>query len=379
MGILLLIISGWALLLPPRFPYTAQSIVNCRVVTLKAEQAGEISGLPGERRRQVRAGETVAVVQRDLRALQRRVEERQLARDKLQAQLAELDRMVRAGETRAAETRQAERSLWAQKEEATKEKMRILSESVAEARAAEKRIEPLFKDGIVTAAQLAVARTQTIDAEQNLITAQNELLQVRQTLNGLAAGGEGDAVNGDSSRQLEGWRVQRSELTARLEEADLLLSRATEDLHADRTDQVKSPVAGFVWRSLVVNGEHIEEGQAVIQIAAADAPFVDAYFSRHFLGLIEPGQPALVWMMSNRRKVEGRVVNVELSGRDPVGANPFGAVDPEAAMVHVTVEMPTGRLAPTEVGSGVKVLVTPKAPSWWDQLQIKLNFFLREG
>jgi multidrug resistance efflux pump len=388
-AVTLITVSLWALLLPPLFPYSVHAVVNTKVVTIKAVEAGRIERLTAERLAQVTSGQEIARVARDEARLFRDRQEADFTRQKLQVRLESLDAAIRA-ETERLDAARAEQSrtrsgldrLQAQARENTVEKVRLRREELAEKRAIEERVSPLFKEGIVTAAQWSRTRSETLDAERALREAEAELAAVAE---GLSAGADParEAIEGHAARilglerEVTGLNLQRIDLAAQLAEIDARV----EALARRQTDSpayaLTTPINGLVWRRLAVDGEIVAEGQAVVEVADRSALFVEAYFRRDFLNSITVGDRANVYLVGGARHVSGRVAEVqaqERANREPDIIN-TAPLDP--SMLRVRVELDPGSVEQIQLGALAKVLITSGRPGFVERGLLRLSLLLR--
>lgn len=388
-AVTLISVSLWALLLPPLFPYSAHAVVNTKVVTIKAKEPGRIESLPAARLAVVKSGEEIARVGRDEETLQRRRQDAEFTRQKLQVQLDSLDAAIKVEATRLAAARaDQEKSreglgrLQAQARENTTDKVRLRKEELAEKRAAEARVAPLFKEGIVTAAQWSRTRGETLDAERNLREAESELAVMAE---GLASNADParDAIEGLATRtlglerQVSGLNLQRIELSSQIAELDGRIAASSSRLADGKAYPLVTPINGLVWRQFVVPGEVLVEGQPIVEIADSASFFVESYFRRDFLNSITVGDRANIYLVGGGKYVGGRVVEVqaqERANREPDIIN-TAPLDP--SMLRVRIELDAGQAANVQLGSLAKVLITSGHAGVFERTMLSLSLLLR--
>lgn len=385
----LIAVSLWALLLPPLFPYSVHAVVNTKVVTIKALESGRIESLSAPRLSDVESGREIARVARDEARLFRERQEADFTRQKLQVRLESLDAAIRV-ERERLDTARAEQSrtrsgldrLQAQARENTVEKVRLRREELAEKRAIEERVSPLFKEGIVTAAQWSRTRGETLDAERALREAEAELAAVAE---GLSSGADParEAIEGHAARilglerEVTGLNLQRIDLAAQVAELDARVEALARRQTDSPAYSLVTPINGLVWRRLAVDGEIVVEGQPVAEIADRSALFVEAYFRRDFLNSITVGDRANVYLVGGSRHVSGRVAEVqaqERANREPDIIN-TAPLDP--SMLRVRIELDPGSTESIQLGALAKVLITSGRPGLMERGLLRLSLLLR--
>lgn len=388
-AITLIGVSLWALLLPPLFPYSAHAVVNTKVVTIKAKEPGRIESLPAARLAAVKSGEEIVRVSRDEETLQRRRQDAEFTRQKLQVRLDSLDAAIKV-ETNRLNAARAEQEksreglgrLQAQARENTTEKVRLRKEELAEKRAAEARVAPLFKEGIVTAAQWSRTHGETLDAERSLREAESEMAVLSE---GLASNADParEAIEGLATRTLglerevSGLNLQRIDLTSQISELDARIAATSSRLSAGTSYPLVTPINGLVWRQFVVPGEVLVEGQPIVEIADGASFFVEAYFRRDFLNSITVGDRANIYLVGGGKYVGGRVVEVqaqERANREPDIIN-TAPLDP--SMLRIRIELDAGEAANVQLGSLAKVLITSGRAGVFERTMLSLSLLLR--
>lgn len=387
-------ISLWALLLPPLFPYSTHAIVNTKVVTIRARDQGSIDQPPPAQATLLKAGDRVATVTRDLAKIKRELQEREFSRQKLKEQLDSLDKSIAAREQRLRDaelemnaTRASAAQVAEQAHKAAVEKVRLYRSGLEEKKANEKRIAPLFAEGIVTAAQWSATREQTIEAEKNLVTAEAELIRLASRLENFRRGGGAGQVEdamenllarvGAYEQELSALRIQRIELSAKLGEVENRIAAAKAFSDVERTYDLTTPIDGVVWRRQFVQGETLAEGQSVVDMADARALFIEAFFRRDFMNSIAVGDRASVYLIGQSRYVEGRIADIQVQERTTKDPNIINTISVDASMLRVTIEVAPGALAPENIGQLAKVLVSSGKGGLPERGMIWLSFILR--
>lgn len=382
-------VSLWALLLPPLFPYSAHAVVNTKVVTLKAKEPGRIDSIPAARLSAVKSGQEIARISQDEELLQRRRQDAEFTRQKLKVRLDSLDAAIKVETDRLAaakaeqdKSRDGLARLQAQTRENTVEKVRLRKEELAERRASEARVAPLFKEGIVTAAQWSRTRGETLDAERSLREAEAELAALSEGLAGSSDPAR-EAIEGFATRtlglerEISGLNLQRIDLASQIAELDGRIAAATNQQATKTATALTTPITGVVWRQFAVSGETLVEGQPVAEIADSSALFVEAYFRRDFLNSITVGDRANIYLVGGGNYVGGHVVEVqaqERANREPDIIN-TAPLDP--SMLRVRIELDPGQAERVQLGSLAKVLITSGRPGLFERMMLRLSLLLR--
>ncbi len=378
----LIALSLWALLLPPLFPYSTHAIVNTKVVTIRAAGDGQITGLPPLRHKVLEAGAVVGRVTRDPVKIQRELAQKELHRDKLQERLTNLEREIGGMQSGLEQLRASAMRGLAQTQKAIEEKARISRDELREKKARQAGIEPLFRDGIVTAAQWSETRQATLEAERNLAEVEAALADI-ESRQEMAAHGIGfgremvETGKNGFERELSELRIQKMDLAAEIREIEqqIILDKSYGD--TNNAYQLSTPIRGLVWRRQVVEGESLSEGQPVVDVADAQTLFVDAYFGRDFMNSIAIGDRASVYLLAESRFIEGRVVDIQVQERTDRDVNTINTMPLDVSMLRVRIEMPVGKLQAENIGQLAKVLTSGGGGGWAERLLLWLSLVLR--
>jgi len=378
-AVALIAVSLWALLLPPLFPFSSHAIVNTKIVTLRARDEGRIGHLAEVKSAALKAGDRVASVTRDLSGIQRTLQKQEFARQKLKEQLDSLDRTIAGQEEALARARAGDRRMLEQSYKDAREKVRIYGENLAEKKAAQARVAPLFADGIITSAQWSDVRGRTIEAEKNLMAAQSDLTRIQASRDGAGGPSQDEAAAaGRDGQSLSSLRLRRIELKADLDEAEHQIAAEKTYRDSDRSYDITTPIDGVVWRSQVVNGENVAEGDPVADVADAHAIFVEAYFRRDFMNSISVGDEASVYLIGESRFVTGRVTDIQVQERTASAPDIIDTVPLDSAMLRVSLAVSSGAgLTTDNVGQLAKVLVSGSRPGWARRGLVWLSLYLR--
>jgi multidrug resistance efflux pump len=388
-AITLIGVSLWALLLPPLFPYSAHAVVNTKVVTVKAKEPGRIESLPAARLAVVKNGDEIVRIARDEETLQRRRQDAEFTRQKIQVRLDSLDAAIKVEMTRlAAAKAEQEKSreglgrLQVQARENTTDKVRLRKEELDEKRAAEARVAPLFKEGIVTAAQWSRTRGETLDAERSLREAESELAVLSEGLSSNADPAR-DAIEGLATRtlglerEISGLNLQRIDLTSQISELDARIAATSSRLSEGTAYPLVTPINGIIWRQFVVPGETLVEGQPIVEIADGASLFVEAYFRRDFLNSITVGDRANIYLIGGGKYVGGHVAEVQVQERANREPDIINTAPLDPSMLRIRIELDPGEAANVQLGSLAKVLITSGRAGVFERTMLGLSLLLR--
>lgn len=370
----LIFISLWALLLPPLFPYSTHAIVNAKAVTIRTRDEGQVSNLPETRAALLKAGDRVATVKRDLVKIQRDLEKRQFTQLKLKEEIESLGKAIDSRKKKLQETQAevATERLSAIREmelmyKGAAEKVRIYMEEAAEKRAGQKRVAPLFSDGIVTAAQWSETRQQTIEAEKNLSMAESERALCEVRLERMRASKEvpGKGFNEAAlkrcdtlEQQISNLQIQRIELSAELGSVENQIALVKSYENSDLSYDLTTPIDGMIWRHHVVNGENLGSAESVVEMADTHSLFIEAHLNRNFINSIAIGDKATVYLLAQSRFIEGRVTDIQVQERTVQNANIINTLETDATVLRVNIAVEPGTLKPGNIGQLAKVVLS---------------------
>lgn len=393
LAVCLISVSLWALLLPPAFPYSTHAVVNAKAVAIRAGERGHIAFEPTTRSTILQAGDCLASVTRDLAKEQRKLEEQNFTKLKLEGQLESLDEAIESlqqklqttkgnvEEKRLSSDRNLKISMMA-----AEEKVKIYAADLAEKIADQKRVEPLFEDGIVTAAQWSEVRQQKIESEKLLKAAEVELSGFKARLEDLKSGtsrlSDGDLAR--ATAKLESYEqeasdlgLQRAELRTELDEITKQIESARRYSKEDKTYELTTPIKGVVWHRRAVDGEPLVEGQVVAEVADVGSLFVEAYFRQDFLNQIEIGDHATIYLVGETRFIDGKVVDIQVQESTAREEKLINTVKLDISLLNVKIEAINGNFEPKDLGQLAKVLVSSGHPSWIERFRIWSSLILR--
>lgn len=386
-------LSLWALFLPPVFPYSSHAVVNAKLVTIKAGDPGRISNLPASGTTLVEAKGRIALVTRDLLKIQRDLEQSQFARLKLQEQMQSLDRLIETREkslaeakSSAASTREGAMKASERNLNAARGRARLAKEALAEKRAGEARVAPLYKDGIVTSAQWSETRQQTIEAERMMTSAQLELASEEARLSVFHEGPGGqvaEEIEGVTERidtiemEMGKLRIQRLDLQAELGAVENKIAAANSHHESDLTYELTTPLKGIIWRRHVVNGENLREGQAVVDVADTSTVFIEAFFRQDFMNNIAVGDKATIQLIPEAHILPGRVVDIQVQDSSTKSPNIINTTPMDTWMLRVVIEADAAALGTENIGKMAKVLISKPDAGLAEKSLLMLTLGLR--
>ncbi len=275
-----------------RFPRTDDAFVRANTIGIAPHVGGPIVQLEVVDNQRVEQGSLLFVV--DPRPFQSMV-------DKAKAKL-ELTNLEIRGYEHAVEAAAA-----------------LLEQRIAEAAYAKQyvgRIKPLLDRKFVTPNDVFEAKSRAAAAEAKVQEARFELSRAQNELG-----------------QLGDINARRRAAEAELYDAELDLSYA----------YVRAPFDGWVTNLNIAVGEYANQGQQVFALVDDRQWYVMANFREDFLGAIEPGMEAEVYLMSYpRRKFRGRVQGIgwALYQKDGATVGVLPAVEPTLNWVRLAQRFP---------------------------------------
>ena len=388
---LLIIVSLWALLLPPIFPYSTHALINTKVVSIRAPEAGHLTSTLSPRLTEVGYGNELAKLIRDPEAIRRQAREVRMARDTLAAQLSSLETIIDAQGKRLEETRaefdatlETNRLLRSRSQGDAEERLRSLAEELAERRAIEAKVAPLYEEGIVTFAQWSRTRSETLQAERAYQEATIALTAYDEAHGSLSMSEPArEALDRLVSRSLsqeqeiERLNLRRLDLVSRIEEEEARLKALKSDEERASFISLSTPIDGIVWRTHAVPGERLSSDQLVAEIAHRESLFVEAYFRRDFMNAISVGNRASIFLVGQRRFVSGQVVDVQAQERTSREPDLIQMAPLDTGMLRVVIAPDSGSIEPYQLGSLAKVLITSENPGPVERGALWLSLILR--
>ncbi len=388
-------LSLWALFLPPMFPASMRSLVNARGVSIQAQDAGRIEEIPFFEGNEVDPGAVVARVGRNQRQVQRELDDLEFLRRKLQTQIAHLDEALalrRADldqRSKELEMLQAEFLASMRSRQANAQAtLDIAAREHEVRRTSAERLQPLYEDGIITAAQWQQAQEQLVEASRVLHSAQSEAERLGRGIAQAGAGvGVGDSPVGESIQraidnhrlEIQKQEMQRIELQIQHQSAEHQIAVARDYLQAGHFYEVASPVEGVVWQRLALNGQSVMPGDEILRIADGSTLFVEAYFGRHFIDSIAVGDHAHIYLIGAGRFVHGTVRQIQSQEQGAAEHNIIRSLPPDASMLKVLIEVRPDSLGVDEIGQLAKVMISRARPGLLKRGMVWLSFALRSA
>lgn len=389
----LILVSLWALLLPPQFPASVRSLVNARGLRIKARLDGVVTEVAGGSRKAIAPGDILARVTQEPRETRRRLKDLAFALESLRARLDHVEATLALRQSALAAT---QKELASVTDAAVVDLRRALVTAQADLKASteehqvkradEERLAQLLSEGVVTHAQWAAGRDQTLSAKRRLQAAEDRLAAIQTDLKNCIGGVPTRSIPGLELLSAERLRYEQEvqELQAQKLEAQLQfpgLHHQVGELEAtlqdDHSQVIKSQVRGVVWRQLVLEGQDVQAGQELLQVADGASLFVEAFFDRQFLDRLSVGDRAHVYLISEDRYVEGAVVDIQAQEQDVGRENIIQSVGPDATMLRVLIEFEPGVLEVRSIGYLAKVMISSAAPGLAERVMIWLSFMLK--
>ncbi len=249
------------------------------LLTLTAAMSGRIQRMMVREDQSVRAGQLLVVIANERSSLAG--ETGQVVLTQMRTQRARLDDEIaqaqRLGQAQTDSLQQ--RSALLQAQIAALRQRRVLAQQQAQqSDELLRRIAPLGAKGFVSAFEIARQRSQALDAQTQVKTADQQLLELRVQL----------AAARDQRQQLPiTLASQRSVLERQRDGLDQAIAQA----EAERASVLRAPRDGRITSVLAVVGQPVAAGQAMLALAPAGAPLeADLLLPSAAVGFVQPGQ-----------------------------------------------------------------------------------------
>lgn len=389
----LIALSLWAMALPPLFPTSVRALVNARAIVIHAEDSGRVRELPLIEGAAVKTGAVIAGIERNQRAMQKELDDLLFARQRVEAQIETLtenlafrksdmelktkDLKVIQGE--ALETLQ-------QRHADAVERVDIFEQDVQVKTENEKHLAPLLKDRVITSAQWNHARALTIETRKNLQAAREERDRLQRELNQAEASlWAGESQVGESlmsaieqhRQEIQKLSMQHIELTVQRHNLDQQIASAEAYLQADHAYSLASPSDGMVWRRNVLPGQSVLQGEELVQVAVRDTLFVEAYFGRHFIDSISISDHAHIYLISEKRFVQGIVREIQAQERGAREQHIIQSVAPDTTMLKTIIEITDDTVKPAQIGQLARVMISKPKPGPTKKAMVWISLMLR--
>lgn len=389
----LLLLSIWALMLPPYFPSSSHSVVNARKIVLEAPVDGIISELPTQTKEAVTPGLAIGRIQQEQRAMHRELEQLNFMRQRLAAQLQNAKTLLQKRSSDLEITQTNFRIRQTSNIESLKKQLssiqpqaKVYEASLTKLKEDGVRIKQLLDDGIITQAKWSEHRQRVLDAEEKLGLVESQMLQIERSLEEAKLGlevGNSDFDEAQSSQivslqsEVRALIAEEHDLTAQLNEIDRQIETTRSYLSTQEYQPIINPAEGTIWRLHQINGASVRTGQVIADIADAGSIFVEAYFNRHYQENITYGDYAHILLTGSGRYIEGVVQDIQVIGETLTDATIIDPTAPTPDMLRVIISI-NKSLNVDDIGKITQVAISSAKPSMIQRSLIWLNFALRK-
>ena len=379
-AVCLVIVTLWALLLPPFFPSSAHSIVNAEKVVVEALDGGVISEIVGTDGSKISAGDTIVSVLRDQSQVVNKLKEFVSRKERLQEERLELETKLiqQSGELESIKkqemkTNQLLLESLEQKQKITRARITTYSEELIAKQKNQALASPLFKSGTINQSQWAQIQSLTNMANEKFLLAENELFKIENELINIRGGVRRHHTSASEAlsaqiisyqQKIRDLEVQKINVDNLLQEVSLLIASSRSFLESDKSYDITSPVSGLVLEKYVSDAKTITVGQDVMEIADSDSLFIEAFFNRSYMDRISEGGYAHMLMLKDNKFIEGRVTSVKVQEKAPSGNYVINSISPDISMLKVVIEVDKGVLDSKDIGEITKVLITSAEPDF---------------
>lgn len=340
--------------------YVANGFVRSKSLRISSRAEGRIEQLTVKLHQTVKKGELLALiddreVQRSLDASQAELEQARIQAEEVAARLGlrQQHKQIQLAQAHQEE-RESQLNLLESRRGATLEERQKLRESVRQAEEKMRRSqrewqrqESLFREEIVSQADLETARSQydldqstyrqaLADWNQQRKGARSEQLARLETRRERASLGSDLLRSQEQEEMLLGYELRRAEADVRRAEAALARQRQMVERY-----RIVAPVAGTVSQLAVEQGEYIGHGHRVMELVTDGPYWVEAEVDEQDASHVRVGQEVQVSLTSlPGRNLRARVTEVAAS----LESQPQGPSEHKVLRIRVELSEPVKEL-----------------------------------
>jgi len=383
LAILLIVVSIWALYLPPLFPSSTRALVNAKTYQVNAPVAGTIESISLHKWNQANNNRTLLTIRRDQEKATQELTQRrlELAQQKTQYQALTntLDKQ-RGGLLKSLNTRH---DLVAENYRESIKELNLIQAEIAIKSDDESKLRELFDEGIITQSEWQQTKLEKINAERELSAARLRVLGLKSELGtinaSLSKGAEGISLEDNALllQEIRSMQLQKVSLKSEIETLEQSIENAIQYLSEGKSYEVNTSKPGVVWKELVVTGQTVAQGDPLLEVATQESLFVEAYLSRHFLDSIQIGDSALIYINDDKKFYSGKVLEIQSQEQQEVKGYAIGSISPGPLTLKVVLELPKNEIQLDALGHLAKVVITNANPSLSERIMIWLSVHLR--
>jgi multidrug resistance efflux pump len=395
LAIVLIGLSIWALILPPLFPTSIQSLVNAKALTLSAPSQAYVVEVTTTAKAEVTRGSPLLTIQQDIRAMEKELTEREFDLQKYELQLETLkssidlrkkDSVIQQElleENQISYVREFESEMKRAEQNAAYEQKR--HEALSERHS---KLKKLFEDGIITVSDWDEAKERILESEKAMMDAAEAVstsrLKLEQAKRGIVESASDQSQSFrqriESNRQeIQRMEFERIEMQVQRDSLAKQIQTTKSYLEKDHTLDMKSPINGMVFNTYVINGQQVLKGDDLLRIADEKSIFIEATFNRHFLDSITVGDTAHVLLLSEKRFIEGTVIDIQAQEESRSEHNIVQSTTITPGIVSVVIQVPEGTLETRHISQLTKVMITRSEPGMLSKAMVWISFLLRSN
>ncbi|RBP51184.1 HlyD family secretion protein [Arenicella xantha] len=385
-AVTLIIISIWALYLPPLFPSSTRALLNATTYEVNAPIAGVVSDDNVAEKQLVKAGTTVAKIRRNQEQIRQEIDQDKVF---LQKTKTNYEAVVAALTKQLNKFDGAKQDklvfLTADYREAQKE-VALLEAEISLRSEDKDQIAELYQEGIITQAQFQKTKLAAISTERELLAARRKVLSLKTELASLndqnstgADIGSGFQLTDSAlmAQEIRSLEMQSVTLQAEMVATEQKMQNALQFVEDGQAYPVFSPATGLIWKKRILAGQTVEQGDVLFEVANVESMFVEAYISRQFLDSIEIGDKASVYLNNDKRFLTGRVREIQSQEQGSVAGFAVPSISPSPLSLKLIIGLDRDQVDVGQLGHLAKVIITSANPSFAEKIMVWLSVNLR--
>jgi multidrug resistance efflux pump len=386
-SLILIVVSLWALFLPPLFPSSTRALVNASTYRVNSPVDGVVSELYRGKNDKVAEGQPVVVIRRDQAKMLEDIASYNLEIVQVQTELDAVRLSVL--EQRDHGALKASNGL-----SRTLFDLKIANQDVSDAQRAlmiaeetESEITKLFDQKIVTLANLQKAQSDRIATRKIFNDSTKEVNDLTQKLTSLeneqkaASDAQASGLSNDRyfDSEVRSLGLREVALEAEMNALKQKIELLQESLKEGEFFNVGNPNQGLIWQQALVVNQTLSRGDLMFKVAKNDDVFIEAYLSRHFLDSVATGDRAMVYLNDEKRFYAGRVVSIQSLEQDDSKNYAVPSISPNLFTLKLKISIDDNLIGTNRIGRLAKVIVTSADPSIAEKLMIWISIALRSN
>ncbi len=382
-AILLIVISIWALYLPPLFPSSTRALVNAKTYQVTAPVAGSVESISLNKWNEALGGQTLLTIRRDQEKASQELTQKRLELAQKTTQYAALANTLDKQRVGLLESLSARHDLLSENYQESVNELKLIQSEIKIKADDEVKLRELFDEGIITQSEWQQTKLEKINAERELSAARLRVLGLKSDLSALSAslnkGAEGVSLEDNALllQEIRSMQLQKVSLKSEIETLEKSIENAIQYLSDGKSYKVETSKPGVIWKELVVKGQAVAQGEPLLEVATQESIFVEAYLSRHFLDSIQIGDSALIYVNDDQQFYSGKVLEIQSQEQREIEGYAIGSISPDPLTLKVILELPKNEIKLASLGHLAKVVITNANPSFSERIMVWLSVHLR--